>query len=315
MIFYFCIVENITKHIEKLLAQHDYVVVPGFGGFLVRKESAKILADRIVPPVATISFNPLMQHADGLLAIEISKAEQISYRQAVDYLDTEVRKYMTKVTNTKSGVAFGNLGHIKLSESGLLLFQPAENADFLPGNFMLNELNVQPRYYRVERSVSPSGHRIAPKIYRYAAVVLALTGLFLATQKVNDAKRADYAGLIPAFSVPVVADTIHPKRVADKRSESTLTHVAGGEKSKESSQSVKSHSFHVVISSVGCREAANKLCEQLKKEHYNSATVLATEKTFRTSLKSFDNLDAALEYMKKIRKTDERFQNAWVKCN
>ena len=84
--------ENISKHIEKLLAQHDYVVVPDLGGFVVQHESAQILPDMIIPPLSTIAFNPLMLHADGLLTIEVSRSEQISYRNAADFIRKEVEK-------------------------------------------------------------------------------------------------------------------------------------------------------------------------------------------------------------------------------
>lgn len=313
MIFYFCIVENVIKHIEKLLAQHDYVVVPGLGGFFVRREPAKILADKIMPPVATVSFNPLMQHADGLLAIEISKAEQISYRQAVEYLDKVVRKYTIKATTTKGKIAFGALGAFALSESGLLVFYPAEKADFLPANFLLTELNVQPRYYRIERSHGRPKRRTTMKLYRYAAVALALVGLFMATSRVNDVKRTEYAGVIS--SIGLLTDTLKTQPVRIHPVILRHADISSDSLNKKVRATAKVHSFYVVISSVGDRDAANRLCEQLKKEQYTSATVLATEKTFRTSLKSFDNLDDALDYMKEIRKTDSRFQNAWVKCN
>ena len=83
--------ENLSQHIEKLLAQHDYVVVPELGGFVVQKQSAEILEDKILAPCATIGFNPLMLHGDGLLAIEISRSRKLSYRQAMEFVQKEVR--------------------------------------------------------------------------------------------------------------------------------------------------------------------------------------------------------------------------------
>ena len=79
--------ENLNQYLEKLIARHDYVVVPGLGGFVVQFQSAEIHNNVIFPPCAVISFNPLMQHNDGLLAIEISRTEQISYRIAVELVN------------------------------------------------------------------------------------------------------------------------------------------------------------------------------------------------------------------------------------
>jgi len=46
-------VGKINQHIEKLLAYHDYVVVPGLGGFVVQMQSASIL------PIALLHLLPL----------------------------------------------------------------------------------------------------------------------------------------------------------------------------------------------------------------------------------------------------------------
>ncbi len=104
------------QHIEKLLAQHDYVVVPELGGFVLQNQSAVILPDRIVPPLATISFNPLMHHADGLLAIEIARTEGISYRAAMEYLEREVNEIRLKL-NTQNFLEIGNLGTLQKNET------------------------------------------------------------------------------------------------------------------------------------------------------------------------------------------------------
>jgi len=106
---YFCNVEKFCHHIEKLLAQHDYVVVPNLGGFVVQIQSAEILTDCITPPLSTIGFNPLMHHADGLLAIEIARSEQISYRKAMEYIVNEVENIKSNL-NMVGNVSFGNLG-------------------------------------------------------------------------------------------------------------------------------------------------------------------------------------------------------------
>ena len=131
--------EKFCQHIEKLLAHHDFVVVPHLGGFVVQMQSAQLLPDRITPPLATIGFNPLMHHADGLLAIEISRSEHISYRMAVEYIEKEVEAINFRLKSTNQ-VRLGNLGFISKNESGNLQFQPIEKADYLPGNYGLTDV-------------------------------------------------------------------------------------------------------------------------------------------------------------------------------
>lgn len=99
---------KINQHIEKLLAYHDYVVVPGLGGFVVQHQSAKITAGHISAPTATVGFNSLMQHADGLLAIEVARAELPTGRQ-LKLLSLVIQKSIAKINTPpagKSGVLF-----------------------------------------------------------------------------------------------------------------------------------------------------------------------------------------------------------------
>jgi hypothetical protein len=102
---------KINQHIEKLLAYHDYVVVPGLGGFVVQHQSAKITAGHISAPTATVGFNSLMQHADGLLAIEVARAEGITYRKAVEIIESEVKEFKNQLLKSTPH-QLGNLGFV-----------------------------------------------------------------------------------------------------------------------------------------------------------------------------------------------------------
>ena len=122
---------KINQHIEKLLAYHDYVVVPGLGGFVVQHQSARITAGHISAPIATVGFNSLMQHSDGLLAIEVARAEGITYRKAVEIIESEVKEFKHQLLQS-THFQLGNLGFFSLNENGSLHFVPCAKVDFLP---------------------------------------------------------------------------------------------------------------------------------------------------------------------------------------
>lgn len=82
--------EKLSYYVEKLLVRYDYVIVPDLGGFVVQNQSARILQDRIVPPLLTLGFNPLLKDSDGLLAIAIAQEEGISYQSALEWIRKEV---------------------------------------------------------------------------------------------------------------------------------------------------------------------------------------------------------------------------------
>ena len=305
---YFCTVEKIFQHIEKLLAQHDYVVVPNLGGFVLHSQSALLLSDRITPPLDTISFNPLMYHADGLLAIEIAKSEGLSYRLSVERIEIEVDKIKTML-NKSGAVQFGNIGILQQNIAGNLLFTPFEKADFIPQNFGLYDLHISARNILLtheRRKVTltlPS-----TRMYKYAAAGMLILGLLCMAPKVNDMRQAETASLATMAFVNT-AETTLDKKNAEATAFATSDTVSNKLISSEL------ENFHVIVASLQSKKTADTFCKVLTDEKFFQAHVLAPIKTYRIAIQSFSDREEAIQYMENLRKTDKRFETAWVLCN
>ena len=299
---------KINQHIEKLLAYHDYVVVPGLGGFVVQHQSAKITAGHISAPTATVGFNSLMQHADGLLAIEVARAEGITYRKAVEIIESEVKEFKNQLLKSTPH-QLGNLGFFSLNENGSLHFVPCTKVDFLPLNIGLNELFVS----ELERKAEKEAKKISfvlptAKTFRYAAAAVLLTAMLMISPQMNDVRRAETADLL-SLSVlqPTVKTVVNDTLVlCPERSETML--------SDGSVQNNDSNLFHVVVASLPTQLSAEKLCESLKKEKFECAHVLKPVKSYRVSIRSFAEKAEAVAFMENLRASDERFKTAWVLC-
>lgn len=299
---------KINQHIEKLLAYHDYVVVPGLGGFVVQHQSAKITAGHISAPTATVGFNSLMQHADGLLAIEVARAERITYRKAVEIIESEVKEFKNQLLKSTPH-QLGNLGFFSLNENGSLHFVPCTKVDFLPLNIGLNELFVS----ELERKAEKEAKKISfvlptAKTFRYAAAAVLLTAMLMISPQMNDVRRAETADLL-SLSVlkPTVKTVVNDTLVlCPERSETML--------SDGSVQNNDSNLFHVVVASLPTQLSAEKLCELLKKEKFECAHVLKPVKSYRVSIRSFAEKAEAIAFMENLRASDERFKTAWVLC-
>jgi len=305
---YFCNVERIYKYSERLLAYHDYVVVPGLGGFVVQKQSARILPDRIIPPMSTIGFNPLIKHGDGLLAIEIARAEGITYRKAVELIDMEVDRIKIQLSNGEKFI-FGNFGELVTGENGNILFSPQQKNAFLPGNFQMNEIFATERNFSEKQQNSKQLITIPiANTFRYAAAASLIFGLLLISPQVNDVKRTDAAGFIP-FSNTIIA----PAQVADSVAlacpELTSTELPDGQ-----IQNNDSALYHVIVASMATLEDAQNYCATLKAEDYDCAHILNPVKTYRVAIQSFPDKNEAVAYMENLRKLDSRFETAWVLC-
>ena len=75
---------RIVEHIEKLLQEHDCVIVPEWGGFVVQTIPVRYQADTYLfePSHKEIVFNETLQHNDGLLVESSMRSEQVDYKQA-----------------------------------------------------------------------------------------------------------------------------------------------------------------------------------------------------------------------------------------
>lgn len=302
------------QHIEKLLAQHDYVVVPNLGGFIVQMQSAKILSNRITPPHATIGFNPLMHHADGLLAIEISRTEQISYRKAVESIDKEVENIKVHLNNTGSAV-IGDLGILQKTENGSLLFNPIYNSNFLPQNLGLFDLYlVNNEVEKVKENKKVTFTIPSSRTFKYAAASILVFGLLFISPQVNDMRQTDNANLASLnFEKKVhnIAPNSVKMNVLDSVPETEI-------KFKISVENISSEAvmhYHVIVASLPTQSSATKLCDGLIHEKFEDAHVLSSSKRYRVAIQSFIDRKLAIEFMENLRKSNNQYETAWVYCD
>ena len=302
--------EKICRHIENLLAQHDYVVVPNFGGFVVQSQSAVILHNCIRAPKDTIGFNPLMHHSDGLLAMEIAKSESISYRSAMELIENTVRNINQKLQNTGT-IDFGNLGTFEQNSLGNIHFQPNLSADFLPQNFGLFDVRVSERRFIEQKGKKQVSFSIpSQNFYKYAAAAILVFGLLFVAPDVNDVRNtnsADFSSYVAIDnsnitlkqepSIALQKDTIPKDTVVVKN------------------VTIETNKFHVIVASLPTKESAETYYETLKKEDFKKAKIVASTSKYRIAIQSFDNRGQAIEFMENLRKTDSRFETAWVLCN
>jgi len=296
-------VEKLIRHIEKLLAKHDYVVVPNLGGFIVQSKSAVLLTNSIIPPLHSIGFNPLMIHSDGLLALEIARTESVSYRAAMELLDAEVSKIKAQLQNS-GNFSVGELGILALSKEGSILFTPIYKADFLPANFGLYDITVSKREsiqgnHRTELTFKLPSIRM----YKYAAAAMVIFGLLFFAPELNDTHQIQTSDL---------SSILH-----SNTSKSVVNNYISASSENLNADSItigEPANYHVIVSSLPSLASAERYCNELKTNKFTEAHVLSSEKTFRIAIQSFHDLDTAILHMEQLRLSDTQFETAWVYC-
>lgn len=295
--------EKFCQHIEKLLAQHDYVVVPDLGGFVVQMQSAKLFSDHITPPLSTIGFNPLMHHADGLLAIEIARSEKISYRMAMEYIQKQV-ECLHSALKTSGNIQFGNLGIFYQNEPGSLFFTPEVKVGFLPQNFELTDLYMSQKDM-LKNTASPKITISLPstRIFKYASVAILVFGLFFISPQINDMRQMGNANIATSAFYNSSQKPLIP--VATTKIEIPL----------KTTVATDSANYHVIVASLPNQKTADKFCNELVASNFPTAHVLPSSSTNRIAICSFSDRNKAIQFMENLRRNDHRFETAWVFCN
>ena len=86
--------QDIPKHINNLLYNHECVIVSGLGAFIINEEGTIIDEKKnlFTPLKKIISFNSEIKKNDGLLANYISEIENISFEEACIKIASFVNK-------------------------------------------------------------------------------------------------------------------------------------------------------------------------------------------------------------------------------
>lgn len=179
---------HIETYINDLLYRYDCVTIPEFGAFLTKRVSAKIDESNhtFFPPKKVISFNEQLQHNDGLLASYIADVENVPYEVAVHKISKQVKSLKSFLIEGET-LSFSTIGDLILNTDGKVVFEPANNSNYLTQAFGLTEFrasNIQREVYKQQvetlEDVIPIAftpeRREKRSYFKYAAVALiALT--------------------------------------------------------------------------------------------------------------------------------------------
>ena len=304
--------EQIARHIATLLRRHDYVVVPDLGGFVVQNQQAVIHDDAIEPPLSRVGFNPLLNISDGMLTIEISRAEKISFREASQLIEKSVAGLKSALKAQRT-VSCGNLGTLSVDAEEKIIFKPSLNADMLPSNYGLGTLHYSP----FAESIAAEDRKLTitlpspRKIARYAAIGLIAASVFLAAPTLNDA-RQNFAGLYPenlleTSEKPVENNINTPTPLA------AVSNTIAETKEIEATPAEEAR-FHVVVASLPTQEMADKYCTELKADNFSKVHILPPSRLYRVAIESFTTKDSAVVFMENLRNSSPEFAEAWVLC-
>ncbi len=315
---------EIGIHIERLLLEHDCVVVPEWGGFVLHSVSASYdEKERVfIPRRKEVVFNATLRHNDGLLAESYMQKNKVDYRRAQLMIEEDVAKMRAALQEEKV-LLLGALGSFSLGQEGQVVFHPGETVVFSAGSYGLEPFSfprLQPKHYSEDEDTVYIP--ISRRFVRTAAVSAAAVALFLlVSTPVRDVETSAYTASFAPMEMTKGNDfAAKPTETVAEEAEMPVAEVAEvavvAEVKMEQPVEMPAPEparkmYHIVIGSFPTESGANKFMAGVSREDYGNADLIVRDGKYRVYADKFDNRKDAESYLASLRSRGQ-YNDAWL---
>ncbi len=181
----------IIEGIKEQLFHNNYLVLPGFGGFVLKHSPAHYTASAtaLMPPSKTVSFNSQLKINDGVMTLWLQEKLKIDSAAALASLQ-EFGTYCHSVLQSRRRLNIDGIGFFYLDFENNICFEPQADMNFMTESFGLSplylkelpahaELPKQETVFIERKAVETPEHQVTVKPKRTVRrfVVPAIAGL------------------------------------------------------------------------------------------------------------------------------------------
>lgn len=136
--------QSIIKGIKEQLFYNDYLVLPSFGGFVLKSNPAHFSTSGtlLLPPSKTVSFNAQLKQNDGILVTWLQRQLSCTASEALNHLH-EFAEYCSSILNTRRRLNLDDIGFFYLDFENNICFEPQQDNNFLMKSFGLSTVLIQ----------------------------------------------------------------------------------------------------------------------------------------------------------------------------
>ncbi len=327
---YLCVMLRVTTHIERLLAVHDCVVIPQWGGFVLQTVSASYRKEEhaFAPMHKEVVFNAALQHTDGLLTASYMQAYSIDFRKAQALVDSDVEEMKASLARYGK-LAFGSIGSFSAGEVGQQVFHPGKTSLFDADYYGLASFQypVLPPVVSGESAIEGTQKPEADIVYipvnrrmvrGIIATAAAVALLLLISTPVNNVNQSAYtASVIPTERMMPTSETTSPATgssldmtAAEATEENILTDVSA-EDVTEPAVEVKKKMYYIVIASFPDEAQANVYIAGVSQRDFSHVATVERDGQHRVYTQAFENREDAESQLAAVRQ-NEAYQSAWL---
>lgn len=316
---------EMISHIEFLLHEHNCVIIPGFGGFVVNAIPSR--RDGIATfhaPACELVFNRDLTHNDGLLAESYMKSEQLMFEAAMIRIEKGVEELKQQLQEMHH-VDIGKLGSFTMSGEKRFTYTPA---DFVrPALFGLTAASLRPLVQMQPvtpmKQVEPGKRWQNRGIAAVAAVAALLVLLLLPVSDThNDHQLAKMITETSLFGDKPAETHIRENGLSDKQTavksnvsqlQPAAEAVTATATQEESQQVAAAGSrFYVVMGVYELPDVAQKMIETLTNEGFTQTGSLKRPGRIDVFAASFTDETEAAEFLREVHKKHPSHADAWI---
>lgn len=304
---------RLVSHIEFLLHEHNCVIIPDLGGFVINAiHSKRNGVSSYLPPACELVFNRDLKHNDGLLAESYMKTYDLTFERAMWNIEQDVSK-IKLILRDKSYLDLDRLGSFSVTEDNRFTFKPG--AFVRPGYFGLNEVKLselaqvesvaevkEPDF--VENKLR-SLRRVGVAAAAVAAIVtlmfiLPVSDTTIGRQMANISYETEW---LKPKQQRVYSNDV---QVAEVDNSSTIPVAEVQE------ELVDGPAYYIVMGVFRGEVSATRLIESLQEEGFTNASWLERPERFDVYAASFSSEEDAESYLKEVHKNYPKHIDAWI---
>ena len=319
--------KELVSHIEFLLHDHNCVIIPGFGGFVINSSPAR--RDGMAtfhPPVSELVFNRYLTHNDGLLAQSFMKSDSIPFEAAMQKIEHAVQEMMRELREGRK-IELGALGQFEMNSSKQFVYKPT--AYVQPLFFGLKTASLKPLVQMQPSTVKTHGEQKSPRLRTIgitaaaAAVLLLLMFLLpvgdrtIVHQSAQIISEMDLFGGRPhqLKSDEATTETGVAEELTDGTEVSALQEPVDEATVAEPEILVANEQmprFYIIVGVYEVKEVAEKMMENLMDGGFSERGWMKRPGRIDVYAASFSNREEAEDTLRKIHLKYPAYREAWI---
>jgi hypothetical protein len=332
--------KELVSHIEFLILQHECVIIPNIGGFVLNKEHACVLESGVIlAPTVSVGFNADLRFNDGLLAESYMQKYDIPYDVAVKKIDEAAGQIRSELI-ARHEMTFGKMGVLRL-DNGRIIYDPSLQYFTHPSVWGSSDIGLrricdllsQPeeertgkRWRRVFIGVASTAAALAlwtmmPFISDGMFQTIQQSGFFVPDTR-QAANRIEYKPIITTerdafldkFAHNIAEQTTVVQPAVTPQTEEIVPETKPVAKPKEQPKPVltKVKRYYIIVGGDSNKNAANRLLSKFKSEGLKSVDIVDSPDRHRIYVAVFKSKPEADAYLQRFRNKYPAHNDAWI---